>query len=88
MAEHDLVDVGGGNPGIRERLLGDPYDQALDRLALKSAEGGVCPANDASSHDALLSFGPILRFPVPVVKTQHLRLADANLPNFGRFLRP
>jgi hypothetical protein len=76
MAEHDLVDVGGGNPGVRERLLGDPYDQALDRLALKSAEGSVGPANDASSHDALLSFAPILRLPVPVVKTQHLSLAE------------
>ena len=73
MAEHDLVDVGGGNPGVRERLLRDPYDQALDRLALKSAEGGMGPANDASSHGVLLLFGPDLQFPGLVVKTQHSR---------------
>jgi hypothetical protein len=34
MAEHDLIDIGGGNAGIGERIPGDPYDQALDRLAL------------------------------------------------------
>jgi hypothetical protein len=34
MAEHDFVDIGGGNAGIGERIPGDPYDQALNRLAL------------------------------------------------------
>ena len=56
MAEHDFVDVAGGDPGIGERLGRHPHDQALDRLALETAEGGVGPANDASGHGGLLLF--------------------------------
>jgi hypothetical protein len=63
MPEQDLVDIGSGNPGIGERLLGDAHDQALDRLALEPAEGRMSPANDASRHGALLSFGSVWRFP-------------------------
>ena len=63
MPEHDLVDIGGGNPGVGERLLGDAHDQALDRLALEPAEGRMSPANDASRHGVLLSFGSVWRFP-------------------------
>ena len=89
MAEHDLIDIGGGNAGIGERIPGDPYDQAFDRLALEPAEGCVSPTHDASGHGALLSSRPILRFLlVPVVELQHLGGTGANLPNFGRFLRP
>jgi hypothetical protein len=89
MPEHDLVDIGGGNPGIGERLLGNAHNQALDRLALEPAEGCVSPTHDASGHGALLSSRPILRFLlVPMVEQQHLGGTGANLPNFGRFLRP
>ena len=56
MAEHDFVDVGGGDPGIGERLRRHPHDQTLERLALEAAKGGVGPANDASSHDGLQLF--------------------------------
>jgi hypothetical protein len=58
MAEHDFVDVAGGDPGIGERLRRHPHDQALDRLSLEPAEGGVGPANDASRHGSLLLFRP------------------------------
>ena len=58
MTEHDLVDVAGGDAGIGQRLLRDPHDQALDRLAFEAAERGMGPAHDASSHGGLLFFGP------------------------------
>ena len=41
MAEHDLVDVAGGDAGVRQRRGRDPHDQALDGLAFEPAEGGV-----------------------------------------------
>jgi hypothetical protein len=42
MAEHDLVDIGGGDAGIGQRLVGDAHDQALDAVSVMSlAEGAV-----------------------------------------------
>ena len=55
MPEHDLVDIARGDASIGERLGRDPHDQTLERLALEATEEGVCPANDASGHDDLLS---------------------------------
>ena len=54
MAQHDFVDVLRLDPGVGERLLGDPHDQALDRFAFELAERRVGPANDAGGHDGLL----------------------------------
>jgi len=33
MAQHDFIDVLGGNRGIGERIAGDPHDQAFNGLA-------------------------------------------------------
>ncbi len=51
MAEHDFVDVFGGNPGIGQSLAGDPHDEALDGLAGELAEGRVRPSHDAGGHN-------------------------------------
>ena len=53
MAEHDLVDVLGGDPGIGQRLAGDPHDQAFDALAIKLTEGGMGPTDNACGHRSL-----------------------------------
>ena len=41
MPEHDLIDVGGGNAGVGQRLVRDADHQALDRLGIELAKG-VC----------------------------------------------
>ena len=56
MAEHDLVDVAGGDAGVRQRRARDPHDQAFDRLPFEPAERGMSPSDDAGSHDDLLLF--------------------------------
>ena len=68
VAEHDLVDVRGLDPGVGQRAVGDPHDQALDRLAVEPAEGRMRPAHDAARHDRLHlpKFGRFpLRFTTP-----------------------
>src|SRR6185437_7626753 len=50
MAEHDLVDIAGRNAGIRQRLIGDADDEALDGLGVELAERRVRPSNDAGGH--------------------------------------
>src|SRR5258708_365675 len=50
MADEDLVDVRGRKPGIGDRIDGDPNDQAFEIVLVMFAEGGVGPADDASSH--------------------------------------
>jgi|SRR5712672_76157 hypothetical protein len=85
MPEHDLVDVRGNDPGIGERLGGDPHDQALDALALEAPEGGVSPANDASGHGDLLSSLNVIS---PHCRGTRKAGDGPNLPNFGRFLPP
>ncbi len=50
MAEHDLVDVLGGNRGVGERVAGDPSDKALDGFAVKFAEWAMRPSHDAGGH--------------------------------------
>ena len=51
VAEHDLVDVLGGDTGIRQRFAGNLDDEAFDRLAGELAERGMRPAHDAACHD-------------------------------------
>ncbi len=52
MTEHDFVDVFCRNPGIGERLGGDAHDEALDRFAVKLAEGRMRPTHDAGGHNS------------------------------------
>src|SRR5262249_60758854 len=87
MPEDDLVDIGGGNPGIGERLARNPHDQALDALALEATERSVSPANDASGHGDLLgsTLNVISRTLSSLRSRPPLR---SNLLNFGRFLPP
>src|SRR5205085_2692756 len=54
MAEHDLVDLLGLDPGVGERTLSDAHDQALDGFTFELAERRVGPSNDAGAHDNLL----------------------------------
>src|ERR1700682_4684954 len=50
MPEHDLVDIAGGNTGVRQRFVGDADDEALDRLGIELAERRVRPSDDAGCH--------------------------------------
>src|SRR6185437_7901730 len=50
MAEHDLVDIAGGNAGIRQRLVGDLDHEAFHGLGVEFSEGRMRPSNDAGSH--------------------------------------
>ena len=50
MAEHDLVDVGGRDAGIGQRLVGDPDDEAFDGLGVELAERRMRPSDDAGGH--------------------------------------
>ena len=54
MTEDDLVDIRSRNAGIRERLAGDPHNQAFDALPVKLAERGVGPADNTGGHRMLL----------------------------------
>ncbi len=56
VAEHDLVDVGGPDAGMGDRLARDPRHQALDGLALEPAEFRMGPSDDASGHVPCLLF--------------------------------
>ena len=50
MAEHDLVDVLGGDAGICERFARHFDDEAFDGLVGELAEWRVRPSHDAGSH--------------------------------------
>ena len=50
MAQHDFIDVFGGNRGIGERIAGNAHDEALNGLAAEFAEWTMRPANDARGH--------------------------------------
>ena len=54
VAEHDLVDVLGRDPGVGQRLAGDAHDQAFDSLAIKLTEGGMGPTDNGCGHRRLL----------------------------------
>jgi hypothetical protein len=49
MAEHDLIDLVGGDAGIDQRVGRDRDDQALDGLGILLAERRMRPANDLLS---------------------------------------
>src|SRR3954467_10415537 len=51
----DLVHVRGPDPGVGQRLVRDPDDQALHGLGGELAKGGMSPANNASRHGGVLS---------------------------------
>jgi hypothetical protein len=55
MAEQDLVDVLGRDPGVGQRLIGDPDDKALHGLCIELAERRVGPTDDAGGHGGVLS---------------------------------
>ncbi len=57
MAEQDLVDVPGLDPGMLQRLGRDAHDQALDRFRIVLAEGRVGPADDGGGHRTFESGG-------------------------------
>src|SRR5262249_37511380 len=50
MAEHDLVDVLGGNCGIGKGIARDSHDKALDGFAGELAKRTMCPSYDAGGH--------------------------------------
>src|ERR1700719_2201854 len=50
MPEQDLVDIAGGNAGIRERLVGDADHQALHGFGVELAERRMRPSDDAGCH--------------------------------------
>ena len=52
MPEHDFVDIGGRDAGVRERAGGDAHDQALDGFTLKLSERRMGPSDDAA-HEIL-----------------------------------
>ena len=54
MPEHDLVDIGGRDAGIGERIGRHPHDQALDGFAFELAERRMRPSDDAGGHGDLL----------------------------------
>jgi hypothetical protein len=51
MPEQDLVDIGGANAGIRDRLVRDLDYKALDGFGIEFAERRVRPSDDAGCHD-------------------------------------
>src|SRR5450631_2429325 len=51
MPEHDLVDIAGGNAGIRQRLVGNLHHEAFDGFGIELAEWRVRPTDDAGCHD-------------------------------------
>ena len=53
MAEHDLVDIGRADAGVRQRFARHPHDQAFERFAVEPAELGMRPTDDASRHGDL-----------------------------------
>ena len=54
MAEHDLVDVLGGETGIGQRFARDLDDEAFDGFVGELAERCVGPTHDAGGHDVSL----------------------------------
>ena len=61
MPEHDLVDIGGGNAGVRQRFVGDADHEALDGLGIELAERRMRPSDDAGCHgrSPCLCFGSL-----------------------------
>ena len=57
MAEHDLVDVCGGNAGIGQRIGRDLDHEALDGFGVELAEWRVRPSDDAGCHGRSPCFG-------------------------------
>jgi len=50
MAEQDLVDVGGADPGILERFICGAHDQTFNGLGVEFSKRGVGPPDDAGGH--------------------------------------
>ena len=57
MAEHDLVDVCGGNAGIGQRIGRNLDHEALDGFRVELAEWRVRPSDDAGCHGRSPCFG-------------------------------
>ena len=57
MAEHDLVDVCGGNAGIGQRIGRNLDHEALDGFGVELAEWRVRPSDDAGCHGRSPCFG-------------------------------
>ncbi len=49
-ADENLIDVGGRQPGIGDRVGGDADDQGFDILAFELAEARMRPTHDAGGH--------------------------------------
>ena len=54
VAEQDLVDVLGRDPGVGQRLVRDPDDQAFQGLVVELSEGRMRPTHDAGGHEGVL----------------------------------
>ena len=48
--EHDLVDIGRRNAGVRDRLGRDTDHEALDRLGVELSKRRVRPTDDIGCH--------------------------------------
>ena len=53
--EDDLVHIGRRNASIRDRIRGNTYDQALNRLGIEPPERRMRPSHDAAGHGGLLA---------------------------------
>ena len=53
MPKHDLIDIGGGNAGVREGLVGNPDHEAFDGFGVELAERRMRPSDDAGCHGCL-----------------------------------
>ena len=55
VSEHNLVHIGGRDAGIRNRIRGNTYNEAFNRLGIEPPKRRMRPSHDAAGHCDLLA---------------------------------